>query len=226
MLTDYWTTITNSKDLYQMGGQSHRIYLLDLLCGLHNDRKREFNVTPIRSLLDVGCGTGPIYELLKFDQTKPDSKWNSIEKYKGIDPSDGMIDVCKLHFPEGDWAVDTAEDMLENWNSWDCILYMHALDYVYDVDTAIKEMARVTKQYICIVLWQPLDYTKGATHRLNNSVNGTEKVDWSTARLQHFAWGQLQESFTKYGLKVILKKDDEEINKEGRNNTLILLEKV
>ena len=45
----------------------------------------------VESLLDVGCGTGPIYEILKED--------NDPMKYKGTDYSFAMIDVCKKNFP-------------------------------------------------------------------------------------------------------------------------------
>lgn len=221
MKNDYWTTVTESKNLYQMGALSHRVYLLNLLTTFYN--KTGLTIEPIQSLLDVGCGTGPIYQMLKYEWGKVDSKWNLITKYKGVDPSHGMIDVCKLHFPEGDWQVEDARHLDEPDNSWDCLLYMHSFDYLYDYEQAIKEMARVTKKYVCIVLWQALE--NGDAHRLNNSINGAEPVDWDTARLQHFSWIPLQKDFAKYGLKVLLKKDDKEINQEGKTNTLILLEK-
>lgn len=212
-----------------MGSQSHRLYLLDLLCGYHNDSKQGLYVQPIRSLLDVGCGTGPIYDLLAFDKRKFDSKWNSIEKYKGVDPSESMIESCQYHFPKGDFAVEDARHLTEEDDSWDCLLYMHSFDYLYEYKVAIRQMYRVTKKYVCIVLWQALGYGEGRTHGLNNTTTPMtipENVDWDTARLQHFAWPLLKEEFKHAGFDLLLKKDDEEINKEGRQNTLLLFEKV
>lgn len=224
-MKDYWSTITEGNKTYQMGAQSHRIYLLDLLCGYYNDSRSGLYVQPIRSLLDVGCGTGPIYQLLQMDKDKFDSKWNSIEKYKGVDPSPAMIDTCQFQFPKGDFAVEDGRHLDEPDASWDCLLYLHAFDYIYQYQEAIKEMHRVTKRYVCIVLWQQLEEREGGTHRLNNSIDGTEKVDWDTARLQHFAWPLLKEEFKHAGFDFVLKKDDEEINKEGKHNTLLLFEK-
>lgn len=222
MSRDYWSTIVEGNQLYQMGGQSHRIYMLDLLAGLKNTKI--LHVDPIRTLLDVGCGTAPIYQLLIFDEKKSDSKWNIIEKYKGVDPSAAMIMTCQYHFPPELFEIQDARRLQEPDNSWDCLLYMHAFDYIYEYQKAIKEMYRVTKKYVCIILWQPLE--SGDSHRLNNSVNGAEKVDWDTARLQHFSWPLLKKEFEEIGFKILLKKDDKEINKEGRHNTLILLEKI
>lgn len=221
MRNDYWSTVVEGNKLYQMGPQSHRIYLLDLLSGnIHNF----YEYAPIRSLLDVGCGTAPIYQLLQLDAGKPDKRWSIIEKYKGVDPSPTMIESCKFNFPDGDFAVEDARHLTEPDNSWDCLLYMHAFDYIYEYQQAIKEMHRVTRKYVCIVLWQRLE--SGDSHRLNNSINGVEPVDWDMARLQHFSWPLLQEEFEQVGFKLLIKKDDEEINKEGRHNTLLLFEKI
>lgn len=220
-MIDYWSTIAGNNTLYQMGSYSHRLYILDVFGG---NRKINNEYLQVKSLLDVGCGTAPIYQLLDMDRKKPDSKWNAIEKYRGVDPSPTMIETCRFHFPEGDFAVAHAEKLDEENASWDALLYMHSFDYMYHYQQAIEEMYRVTKKYIAIILWQKLE--NGNDHRLNNSVNGIEPVDWDTARLQHFSWPTLQKELEASGFKILLKKDDEEINKEKRNNTVILLEKI
>src|SRR3990167_5900398 len=130
----YWDSF---KDPYQMGAQSHRVYLLNLL----RDKG-------VKSILDVGCGTGPIYELIKENF----SGWNF--KYKGTDYSFGMIDVCKREFPEGNFEVQDARALAEEDSSWDCVLLMHCLDHLDDYEAAIKEASRVAAKYVCIVLWR------------------------------------------------------------------------
>lgn len=218
-MKDYWSTITEGNKLYQMGVQSHRVYLLD-----------EMKHFRIESFLDVGCGTGPLYELISNIVEKPvpgivpqnTLKWPFI--YKGVDPSPAMIQTCKKHFPEGNFMVENATNLsIETDASFDAVVFLHSFDYIYDYKLALEEARRVAKKYVIICLWQPLEDTED--HRLNNTKNGVENVDWSTARLQHFSWRKFQEELPEIGFQVVEKKDDAEINQEGRHNTLIILKK-
>ncbi|MGH2613351.1 MAG: methyltransferase domain-containing protein [Rhabdochlamydiaceae bacterium] len=208
---DYWSTVVEGNKLYQMGPQSHRTYALKLLAK-----------KGVRSLLDVGCGTAPIYEIL---MNAPLQKYLPISEYKGVDPSADMIEVCKSYFPEGNFEQQNAILLREEAASWDALLYMHSFDYIYFYKTAIEEMYRVAKNYVCLIFWQSLNPMYHADHKLNNSINGIEEVDWDTARLQYFAWPKLKDELKEVGFKVIFYEDGEIINKEGHHNTLILLEK-
>lgn len=222
-MNDYWSTITEGKSLYQMGAQSHRVYLLN--------RLKELGV---KELLDVGCGTGPLYELItkttkrgymtnKFAQGE-EPMWEFL--YKGTDPSESMIETCKHHFPDGKFEVQSAERMAEKDNSWESVIYMHSFDYIYDYLKALKEAHRVTRRYVAIILWQPMQMGAQTTHNLNNSINGQEQVDWTTARLQHFSWPQLLKEAEDVGFRPLEMKTDSEINKEGKHNTFLLFEKI
>lgn len=218
-MKDYWSTITEGDKLYQMGAQSHRVYLLD-----------EMKHFGIFSFLDVGCGTAPLFELIQ--DTMLDQKdyvpmntlrWPFI--YKGVDPSEAMIQTCKKHFPNGNFMVENATNLsTETDDSFDAVVFLHSFDYIYDYKLALEEARRVAKKYVVICLWQPLEDSDD--HRLNNTVNGVENVDWSTARLQHFSWRKFQEELPEIGFQIVEKKDDAEINQEGRHNTLIILKKI
>lgn len=218
-LNNYWDYLTQDGKTYQMGAQSHRVYLLDLL-----------KQKGVESILDVGCGTGPIYKLIQdtydSDKKEPAYKWNF--EYKGTDYSRGMIDVCKKEFPGGDWEVQDARKLKEKDESWDCVLLMHCLDHLDDYESAIKEAARVAKDYVLIVLWRGINYSPGAQNNLNDrNMYGKEEGEepWKDTHLQDFAWEPLQKAFTEAGLTVVEKVDGEEVNKEGRYNTVILLQK-
>ncbi len=211
-LKDYWSTVVEGGKTYHMGDTSYRVYALKLLAQ-----------KGVKSLLDIGCGTGPIYQMW---MDAPLGKYLPISEYKGVDPSPDMIKVCNEIFPDASFEVQNGTDLKELDNSWDGLLYMHSFDYMYDYKKAISEMYRVTKKYVCIVLWQPLKNHPEAEHGLNNSKDGKEEVNWDTAHLQHFAWEQLVRDFEEVGFKVLLKKDDEEVNKERDGNTVILLEKI
>lgn len=213
----YWDTF---QDRYQMGMQSHREYLLDLL----TDKG-------VESILDVGCGTGPIYELIVKTQVLPHAanfvkRWNF--GYKGTDYSPAMIEVCKKEFPEGNFEVQDARSLNEAALSWDCVLLMHCLDHLDDYQSAIKEAARVAKKYVLIVLWRGINYSEGGQNNLNDrNMYGKQEGDepWQDTHLQDYAWEPLKKAFDDAGLTVTLKVDGEEVNKEGKYNTVILLEK-
>jgi ubiquinone/menaquinone biosynthesis C-methylase UbiE len=215
-LRTYWDYLTQDGQTYQMGAQSHRVYLLDLLA------EKE-----VKSILDVGCGTGPIYQLIK-NWTGTTNDVGLHFKYKGTDYSDGMIEVCKKEFPEGDFEVQDARHLLEKSDSWECVLLMHCLDHLDDYEAAIQEAARVSSKYVLIVLWRGINYGEGAVNNLNNrSRYGKEEgePDWEDTHLQDYAWAPLAKAFEDAKLKVVLKEEGEIVNKEGKYNTLILLEK-
>jgi ubiquinone/menaquinone biosynthesis C-methylase UbiE len=218
---NYWDHIVRDGTTYQMGAQSHRVYLLDLL--------KEKNIT---SILDVGCGTGPIYQLIRdslyYEEEDVRAYYRWPFDYKGVDYSEGMIEVCRKEFPDGDFEVQDARKLSEKDNSWDCVLLMHCLDHLDDYQAAIKEASRVAKKYVLIVLWRGINYSPGAMNNLNNR-NMLDRKEgdkpWEDTHLQDYAWEPLQKIFQEANLTVIQKIDGEVINKEGRYNTLILLQK-
>lgn len=208
---DYWDSVAGENKLYQMGPSLHRVYLLDLLAA-----------KKVHSLLDVGCGTAPIYDLIINSE---EDRWDNITKYKGVDPAEAMIQSCKYNFPYGDFEVQNATDLREEDESWDCVLMMHSLDYVYDYAKALEEAARVAKKYILIVFWRELNYNQGAENKLNDSDAHEEGYDWKNARLQEFSWDELNKVFISLGLEVAERVRDSKINTPGKQNTLILLKK-
>lgn len=199
----YW----ESKDFespYQMGPQKHRVYLMDLL--------KESGVT---SLLDVGCGTGPIYEMNK--------DYNF--EYKGTDYSRTMIATCKKLFPEGNFEVQDARKMDEKDNSWDAVLLMHCLDHLDRYEDAIKEAARVAKKYVCIVLWRGF-VNEGTRLNPRNTYGKQEGEDpWEDTYLQDYSREVLEEAFKKNNLKVVHTAEGEDLNGDySHYNFLFLLE--
>ena len=128
----YWDTFEGS---YQHGAQKHRIYALNL-----------FREKGVESILDVGMGTGPIYQLIENNK----ELWDF--KYKGTDYSPVMVAIAKENFPEGWFEVEDARHLKEPDNSWDCVLLMHCLDHLDDYQSAIREATRVAKKYVCIIL--------------------------------------------------------------------------
>lgn len=188
----YW----DSKDFsvpYQMGPQNHRLYILDKL--------KELGV---HFLLDEGCGTGPIFQLI----TDPpeEGRWDNIQKYRGIDYSWRMIETCKNLFPHGDFQVQDARHLNEPNNSWDCVLLMHCLDHLDDYEAAISEAVRVSKKYIVIILWR--GFVNEGIHLNSRNDMGKQKDEegnlleppWEDTHLQEYSKEALIKEFDKYDL--------------------------
>ena len=216
LLRTYWDTFEGS---YQMGSQRHRVYMLDLL--------REKGV---QSILDVGCGTGPIYELIK-NTPQPNEedlpilpRWEFA--YKGTDYSPAMIAICKELFLQGDFEVQDARKLTEPPNSWDCVLLMHSLDHLNDYKAAIREAARVAKKYVCIILWR--SFVNEGTNLNDRNMYGKQpdEAPWEDTFLQEYSREALETEFKNNNLIIEQTAEGEQINEEGKYNFLYLLKKV
>lgn len=214
MITDpnnFW----ESKDFespYQMGSRKHRVYLLDLL-----------KSKGIKSLLDVGCGTGPIYEMITNNE---DGRWDNIHKYKGTDYSRTMIETCKREFPYGEFEVQDARDLLEEDEMWDCVLLMHCLDHLDNYKAAIAEASRVSKKYVCIVLWRGFVQEGTSLNPINRMGKQEGEEAWADTYLQEYSIKALNEAFEKAGLVCEEIADGELVNDNPQgSNFLFLLRK-
>jgi ubiquinone/menaquinone biosynthesis C-methylase UbiE len=207
----YWDTFL---DPYQMGMMSHREFLLDLL-----------KEKGVKSFLDVGCGTGPLYQLIRDTwKDQGHKRWDFV--YKGSDYSWAMIDICKRSFLAGNFVVQDARDLIEPDNSYDAVVLMHCLDHLDDYQAAIREAARVARKYVLIVLWRPLSTSD--TNGLNDrNMYGKKEGEepWEDTHLQDYSESRLKEAFKEANLTVELQTNGPEINKEGKFNTLFLLKK-
>lgn len=198
---------------YQMGPQIHRVYILNKLAELK-----------VGSLLDVGCGTGPIYELL-LNQDDTFNPWDNIEHYKGVDYSWRMVETAKKLFPYGHFEVQDARFLKEDNNSWDCVLLMHCLDHLNDYQAAIMEAVRVSKKYIIICLWRSfvLEGTNLNPRNMYGKKEGEEP--WEDTFLHEYSKEALIKEFDKYGLEDVDFNDGEEVNESNTHNTVWILKK-
>lgn len=214
----YWdiVEITNG---YQMGPQKHREYLLDLL------KKHQ-----VSSILDVGCGTGPIYHLIQTtaeptaDAITMVKRWDF--KYKGVDYSHHFINWAKKKFGKM-FEVQDARHLKEKDNSWDCVLLLHSLDHVKQYDEVIKEAVRVSKKYVCIVLWRDFRLDDLVVVNDRNMLSKKEGEEpWEDTYLTQYSKKTLEKEFTKNKLKIVAEVGTEELASEQcKYSYLYLLEK-
>jgi len=207
---NYWDKVAE-KGAYQMGTQKYRLFLLDFL--------KKYNV---KTILDVGCGTGPLYEII---MNAPLGKYLPISEYKGVDYSENMIAVAQSKFPEGDFEVQDARILKEDDNSWDAVILLHSLDHLDDYQAAIKEASRVAKQYVLIVLWRPMAQTNENNLNSHNDLE-REEGEWEDTHLQEYNFEKLVNAFEEANLKIENDIADERINNPGSFNRLFLLKKL
>lgn len=208
-MQNFWDSF---EGRYQMGEQKHRSYMLDLL-----------KAKGVKTLLDDGCGTAPIYELIT---TAEDGRWDNITKYKGTDYSPAMVAICKEEFPHGEFEVQDARKLTEPDNSWDCVLLMHALDHLDDYTAAIAEAARVSNKYVCIILWR--GFVNEGTNLNDRNTMGKEPGEepWKDTYLHEYSKESLDEAFKKAGLVVEEIAEGEALNSDASHyNFLYLLRK-
>ena len=197
----YWDSFFEA---YQMGHQPHRDYLMNLL----KDRG-------VKSMLDVGCGTGPLYELIDWDV-----------KYKGVDYSWAMIKMANDMFPDGEFEVQDARSLKESACSWEAVVLLHCIDHVDNYCKAIAEAARVADKYVLIVIWRSFI---GEGTKLNpRNMYGKQEGDdpWEDTFLHEYSRKVLEDEFEHHGLKVEHIAEGEHICEPGTWNFIWLLKKT
>ncbi|NER03593.1 MAG: class I SAM-dependent methyltransferase [Okeania sp. SIO3C4] len=91
------------------------------------------------SILDIGCGTGAISELLQGNF-----------EYTGIDLSTQMLEyAAKRGYKTINKSIETALPEIDT-NSYDFVFCLSALLLIEDAKTAIEQMERIARQAILI----------------------------------------------------------------------------
>lgn len=131
----------NGSEYYRMTRQAQS----DGFAGQSFKRLVEILETVGTSFLDVGCGSGVMYKLLK-------EKMGEFLGYKGIDVSPEAIKYAQRHFPEGDFELFDSKFPLEDKGpkvSFTRAVFEHVeLD---DIESLLKEMARVSS--VIVICW-------------------------------------------------------------------------
>lgn len=133
------TLLAHEYDERREGTKNGRYYskewLRTMVRKLQKSRKKV-------KILDIGCGTGILYEVLKEEKFNCD--------YTGIDLSESMVDVGKKRYKGIDLRVMDSEDLQFNDNSFDIVFMRSVLHHLPHPVKAIKEMKRVGKHTIII----------------------------------------------------------------------------
>ena len=118
------------------------------------DRVEEFLVNhtrPGQSVLDVGCGTGPMVDFL----------CSRGMQYCGLDVAQGMLDSIARQFRNTPYwekiklQIGSSENIPYAGNSFDLFVGMGLLEYLDDMSPTFNEIARVVKPGGLVVLTIP-----------------------------------------------------------------------
>ncbi len=101
------------------------------------------------SVLDIGCGTGRLYQLL--------ADFQEVE-YLGLDQSEEQLNMAKKDFPKNNYLVAEMTSLPlpdKNFDLVFCIATLHHLNKEEDRDKALKEIKRVLKPggYLLMTNW-------------------------------------------------------------------------
>jgi len=204
-LRTYWDKVAE-KGLYQMGSVPHRIAILERLAHLQ-----------CKSFLDVGCGTGPLYQLL---MDAPLGKYLPVVHYKGVDYSEGMIEKAKEKFPDADFEVEDARSLDEPANAFDAVVLMDCINHVNNYQKVLIEAYRVSRKYVFITLWRAFVESEENNLNIHNSME-RETGEWEDTYLHDFNKQKLLNAFMKANLAI-----KEEIFFQENNHRLYILEKT
>jgi ubiquinone/menaquinone biosynthesis C-methylase UbiE len=101
------------------------------------------------SVLEVGCGTGELLSSLKG------------KNKTGIDFSQEMITIARTQFPEIDFKVMTAEEIVLD-KKFDLIIISNLIGYLEDIEAVFKQLHKVCHERTKIIvtyynyLWEPI----------------------------------------------------------------------
>jgi len=84
-----------------------------------------FRLRPTDEVLDVGCGSGFLYELIG----------NQVKSYTGLDPSENFIEECQQHYPQAKHAFrhqDLQHFAAKTSQRFDKIFLLDVTEHIYD----------------------------------------------------------------------------------------------
>lgn len=108
----------------------------------------------ISQIIDVACGTG---DLLLYWKDRAAKKGIVVDKYIGIDPSVGMLDVAKNKVEFADFIEGQANDMPFEDESSEIVSISYGIRNVVDRKKGLSEFYRVLKAGGIVVI---LEFTK------------------------------------------------------------------
>ena len=139
---------------------------------------RRLGVMTGKSVLDVACGTGEWLDFFNRQQAT----------IAGVDLSEAAVNVCRQHFPNGDFICGPAESLPFENSRFDLITCMGSLEHFLDKPLALAEMRRVAKPEAQILILVP---NAGFLTRQLGLYKGTNQTKVKEDVYDLETWGKL-----------------------------------
>ena len=147
----------------------------------------QIDLSKVKSILDIGCGTGILYEVLQEEGYSG--------SYVGTDLSEDMLEVGRKRYKGIDLRVMDCEKLEFPSKSVDVVFMRSVLHHVPHPTQAIKEMKRVAKK--TILLSEPLRNTLTSIPRYLSK----KLTDHFDEEHTHYSVKQMQEMLKKGGIE-------------------------
>lgn len=129
-IDDYWR-----RDDFE---SRHRAHLLGALAPYIANRGVK--------LLEVGCGSGLIYERIVPDLLPNDG-------YIGIDVSEKMLSIARRRYPEGQFRRGDGYDLELPDRSFDVVVCFEVLGHIPEIERFVPELLRVCRGTCLMTIW-------------------------------------------------------------------------
>ena len=130
-IESYWRTDANES--------RHRRHLASLAA--------PYLTTPGLTVLEVGCGSGLIYDLLS-------RTFAPNVGYVGVDTSSKMLQIARRNFPNGTFIEGDAYDLAFEEAAFDVVLCFEVLGHVPRIEMIVPQLLRVARKVCIMTVWR------------------------------------------------------------------------
>ncbi|PBB37495.1 class I SAM-dependent methyltransferase [Mesorhizobium sp. WSM3868] len=134
---------------------AHREQLVDIV--------QRYAPTPLQSVLEVGCGTGLVYE--KLVTILP-----AATQYVGVDSSVKMLEMARHNFPHGQFMYGDGYELVFRNQEFDIVLCFEVLGHIPQIEPFVHELLRVTKNACIFTTWPSDLYDVAESHEVIGDV--------------------------------------------------------
>ncbi len=145
------------------------------------------NSKELEQITDVACGTG---DLLLFWKEYADKKGIDVQRYVGVDPSVGMLEVARKKIDFAEFKEGKAQELPVDDSSTELISISYGIRNVVDRVEALQEFYRALKPKGIVVI---LEFTKQEREGLFDKV-----VDFGMKKVLPRVGGLISKNYEAY----------------------------
>jgi ubiquinone/menaquinone biosynthesis C-methylase UbiE len=133
-------------------------------------------------LLEVGSGTGLVYEKLR--------RLIDDQHYTGVDVSRNMLEIAKERFPSANFLQADVFHLPFSENSFEVVTAFEVFGHLNEIQTPIREMFRVASRLVIFTVWSS-----------SETITAQEKILNSVFIHRSFAHNDVMDTISKSGIE-------------------------